>query len=62
MDKLSESFAKCNLYSAFNLIKYYRNNPLREKEAITIERVFNNFMNRSKTYFFSSLRTAQNHY
>jgi hypothetical protein len=62
MDKLSESFARCNLYAAFNLIKYHRNNPLRERAAITIERIFNSFTNRSKTYFLSSLRTAQNKY
>lgn len=62
MDKLSESFSRCNLYSAFNIIKYHKNNPLKERAAINIERIFGNFMNRSKTYFFSSLRAAQNQY
>lgn len=62
MDKLTESFARCNLYAAFNMVKYYKNNPLKETAAIAIERIFSNFMNRSKTLFFSSLRTAQNRY
>ena len=62
MEKLSESFGRCNLYAAFNMLKYHRNNPLRERSAIAIERIFNSFMSRSKTFFLSSLRAAQNHY
>jgi hypothetical protein len=59
LQKLSESFAKTNLCAAFNMIKYLRNNPVRESAAILINNVFSNFMGRSQTNFLSCLRSAQ---
>ena len=42
------------------MLKYYKNNPLKEKAAITIENVYKRFMSRCQTLFFSCLRAAQN--
>lgn len=59
MMKLTESFSKTNLYASFNLIKYFRNSPIRERAATIIENIFTNFTHRCKTLFMSSLRAAQ---
>lgn len=59
MVKLTESFSKTNLFAAFNVIKYFRNSPIRERAATIIENIFTNFTHRCKTLFMSSLRAAQ---
>ena len=62
LEKLGESFNKTNLFAAFNILKYFRNDPFREGAASKIEIIFTQFMNRSKTLFFSNLRAAQRNY
>lgn len=62
LEKLGESFNKTNLFAAFNMVKYFRNDPFKEGGASKIEIIFNQFMNRSKTLFFSNLRAAQRSY
>ncbi len=59
MVKLTESFSKTNLFAAFNVIKYFRNSPIRERAATIIENIFTNFTHRCKTLFMSTLRAAQ---
>jgi hypothetical protein len=62
MQKISESFEKTNIFSTFNLIKYFRNNPFHQKAASIINHAWTRFMNRTKTHFFSGLREATKKY
>lgn len=57
--KIAESFCRTNLYASFNTLKYFRNNPFHQRAVITVNQIWSNFMNRSKTYFFSALRAAK---
>lgn len=62
LQKIQEAITKTNIYATFNLLKFFRNNPFHQDAVLTIHHIWTNFMNRSKTHFLSSLKTAAKKY
>lgn len=62
LQKIQEAITKTNIYATFNLLKFFRNNPFHQDAVLTINHIWTNFMNRSKTHFLSSLKTAAKKY